>query len=98
MLVTSKKTGLANATITVVPITYNDYEIIPHHFDEEANAAATAEFMGEYVYKPFEYGKNTVGVEINFNKEFYVPETLESVDDIMKGIATIDEQIKPISL
>lgn len=94
----SKKTGLANATITVVPITYNDYEIIPHHFDEEANAAATAEFMGEYVYKPFEYGKNTVGVEINFNKEFYVPETLESVDDIMKGIATIDEQIKPISL
>ena len=94
----SKKTGLANATITVVPITYNDYEIIPHHFDEEANTAETSSFMGEYVYKPFEYGKNTVGVEINFNKEFYVPETLESVEDLMGDIAAIDEQIKPISL
>ena len=94
----SKKTGLANATITVVPITYNDYEIIPHHFDEGANTAETSAFMGEYVYKPFEYCKNTVGVEINFNKEFYVPETLESVEDLMSGIAAIDEQIKPISL
>ena len=94
----SKKTGLANAKINIVPITYNDYEVIPHRFDEEANTAVTAEFMGKYVYKPFEYGNNTVGVEINFNKEFYVPEVLDSANSILKEIEGIDEQIKPISL
>jgi type I restriction enzyme M protein len=94
----SKKTGLMNVSASIVPIVNNDYEIIPHHFDEETNTAETAAFMSEYIYKPFEYGKNEVGVEINFNKEFYVPETLESVEDLMSGIAAIDEQIKPISL
>ena len=54
--------------------------------------------MDKYIYKPFEYGKNVVGVEINFNKEFYVPEKLDSVDDIISEIEKIDKQIKPISL
>ena len=93
-----KKTGLATAKIKVESKTYNDYEIIPHHFDEEANTAETAAFMDKYIYKPFEYGKNVVGVEINFNKEFYKPEKLEKVEDILSEIAEIDEQIKPISL
>ena len=94
----AKKTGLRNMKLTIEPITYNDYEVIPHRFDEEANTAVTAEFMDKYVYKPFEYGKNTVGVEINFNKEFYVPEVLDSANSILKEIEGIDEQIKPISL
>lgn len=94
----SKKTGLANAKITIAPITYNDYEVIPHHFDEDANTAETEAFMEKYIYKPFEYGKNVVGVEINFNKEFYIPEKLDSVDDIISEIEILDEQIKPISL
>ena len=93
-----KKTGLATAKIKVESKTYNDYEIIPHHFYEEANTAETAAFMDKYIYKPFEYGKNVVGVEINFNKEFYKPEKLEKVEDILSEIAEIDEQIKPISL
>lgn len=94
----SKKTGLANAKITIIPVTYNDYEVIPHHFDEVANTSETEAFLGEYIYKPFEYGKNVVGVEINFNKEFYVPEVLESADSILEEIEGIDKQIKPISL
>ena len=94
----SKKTGLANAKITIAPITYNDYEVIPHHFDEDANTAETDAFMDKYIYKPFEYGKNVVGVEINFNKEFYIPEKLDGVDDIISEIEKLDEQIKPISL
>lgn len=93
-----KKTGLATTKIKIESKTYTDYEIIPHHFDEEANTAETAAFMDKYIYKPFEYGKNVVGVEINFNKEFYVPEKLEKVEDILSEIAKIDEQIKPISL
>nr|DAZ26768.1 MAG TPA: N-6 DNA Methylase [Caudoviricetes sp.] len=94
----SKKTGLATAKIKIESITYNDYEIFPHHFDEEANTTETAAFMDKYIYKPFEYGNNVVGVGINFNKEFYVPEKLEKVEDILSEIAEIDEQIKPISL
>ena len=94
----SKKTGLANAKLTVTPHSYNDSEIIPYRFDETANAKETAQFLGEYVYKPYEYGKNTVGVEINFNKEFFVPEKLESVETLMSEIQSIDEQIKPFAL
>ena len=94
----AKKTGLRNIKLPIEPITYNDYEVIPHRFDEEANTAVTAEFMGKYVYKPFEYGNNTVGVEINFNKEFYVPEVLESADSILEEIEGIDKQVKHISL
>lgn len=36
---------------------------------------------------------NTVGVEVNFNKEFYVPETVESVDSILAEIAEIDKEL-----
>jgi type I restriction enzyme M protein len=94
----SKKTGLANVKIQVTPITENDYEIIPHHFDTQANSSETDEFMSKYVYKPYEFTKNVIGVEINFNKEFYVNETLDNVDELMKGIESIDEKIKSISL
>ena len=94
----SRRTGLANSRITIVPIKYNDYEIIPHHFNEEANTAETAAFMKKFIYKPFEYGKHTVGVEINFNKEFYVPEKTESVKDLMIEINNLNNQIKEIVL
>ena len=94
----NKNTGLANVTMTIAPTSYNDYEIIPHHFDEEANTTEIARFMDKYIYKPFEYSKNIVGVEINFNKEFYVPEKLATVVSLMKEIEDIDNEIKPISL
>ena len=94
----SKKTKLGNAKIVIVPITYNDYEIIPHHFDEDANNAEIKSFMDEYIYKPFEFGKNVVGVEVNFNKEFYVPEVLDSVEDIMEEINALNNNIKEIVL
>ena len=37
--------------------------------------------------------ENTVGVEVNFNKEFYVPETVESVETILAEIADIDRDL-----
>lgn len=94
----SKKTKLANAKIVIAPITYNDYEIIPHHFDEEENHKETEEFMAKYIYKPFEYGKNVVGVELNFNKEFYVPESLDSVEEILEDIDNLNLGFKKIEL
>ena len=94
----SKKTGLANVKITITPITYNDYEIIPHHFDSEANVSETELFMDKYVYKPYEFTKNVVGVEINFNKEFFVPETLERTEDILSELDILDSGFKKIEL
>lgn len=94
----SKKTLTTSAKITIAPITYNDYEIIAHHFDAEKNQREIDAFMGKYVFKPFEYTKNVVGVEINFNREFYIPEKLDKVDDLIIKIEEIEKQLKAIKL
>lgn len=93
---TSKK--LKNLKVTFSPKTYKDYEIIPHHFDEEENAAEVNAFLQKYVFKPYVLSDNVVGVELNFNKEFYVPEQLEDAEDIIKEIDELNSQIKEIEL
>jgi len=93
---TSKK--LKNLKVTFSPKTYKDYEIIPHHFDEEENAAEIDAFLQKYVFKPYVLSDNVVGVELNFNKEFYVPEQLEDAEDILKEIEELNSQIKEIKL
>ena len=75
-----------------------DYEIIPHRFDEAANNAEIAAFIKKYIFKPCELGENKIGVELNFNKEFYVPEKLESVEDILAEIKALDAQLKEVNL
>ncbi len=84
--------------VTIEPYTTSDYEIIPRHKDAAANAAEISAFMQKYVFKPYVLGGNTVGVEINFNKEFYVPEKLEKVEDILKEIEDIEQEIGGIGL
>ena len=49
--------------------------------------------MCRYISKPYRLLDNTVGVEVNFNKEFYVPETVEPVDAILAEIAEIDKEL-----
>ncbi len=71
-----------------------DYEIIPFHKDYTANQAAIEAFMARYISKPFEYLENVIGVELNFNKIFYKPETLLSVSDTAAAIAELDKQLK----
>lgn len=93
---TSKKLKCLKATIS--PITSSDFEIIPHHFDEKENAAEMEEFMQRHVFRPYQYGKNTVGVTLNFNMEFYVPEQIEAAEDILKEIESLNAQIKEIEL
>lgn len=84
--------------VTIEPYTTSDYEIIPHHQDNAANAAEISAFMQKYVFKPYVLGSNTVGVEINFNKEFYVSEKLEKAEDILKEIEGLDEEMNGIEL
>ena len=75
-----------------------DYEIIPHRFDADANAAEIAAFVKKYIFKPCELGENKIGVELNFNKEFYVPEKLDSVEDILAEIKDLDAQLAEVVL
>jgi type I restriction enzyme M protein len=42
--------------------------------------------------------KDVVGVEINFNKEFYVPEPVEPVEDILKEIKELDKELEGIEI
>lgn len=70
---------------------YNDYEVIPYHPDR--NEADIDAFLARYISKPFKKLDNTVGVEVNFNKEFYVPETIEPVETILAEIAEIDRDL-----
>ncbi|MBT6757833.1 MAG: N-6 DNA methylase, partial [Candidatus Jacksonbacteria bacterium] len=71
-----------------------DYEIIPFDKDPTANQAAIEAFMARYISKPFVYLENVVGVELNFNKIFYKPETLRPVNEITAEIAELDEALK----
>ena len=54
--------------------------------------------MQKYVFKPYILGKNVIGVELNFNKEFYVPEQMDSVEDILKELAELDKEMKEIEI
>lgn len=50
--------------------------------------------MAKYITKPFEYLDNVVGVEIHFNKVFYKPERLRSVEEILGEISLLDDELK----
>ncbi|NMF57207.1 HsdM family class I SAM-dependent methyltransferase [Pseudanabaena yagii] len=83
-------------TVELTPDYQKDYEIIPFHRDEVANREAIAAFMAKYITKPFEYLENVVGVEINFNKVFYKPEKLRSVEEILGEIASLDQELQKL--
>jgi type I restriction enzyme M protein len=83
-------------TVELMPDYQKDYEIIPFHRDEVANREAIAVFMAKYITKPFEYLENVVGVEINFNKVFYKPEKLRSVEEILGEISVLDRELREL--
>ena len=90
--------GTKSIKVTVGPEISTDYEIIPHHFDSDANRAEIAAFIKKYIFKPCKLGENKVGIELNFNKEFYVPEKLDSVEDILAEIKALDAELKEVVL
>ena len=54
--------------------------------------------MQKYVFKPYVLGKNVVGVELNFNKEFYVPEKIDKVEDVLVELENLAQEMKGIGL
>lgn len=75
----------------------SDYEIISYKPNLEENKAHIKAFMDKYISKPY-YLKDepTIGVELNFNKEFYVPEKVEKVDDILKELEDLEKELKDL--
>ncbi len=87
------RSGDAKVAVKISDSTYKDTEVIPYNSDPAENDNIIADFLARYIFKPFRLLDNTVGVEVNFNKEFYVPETVEAVDTILAEIADIDKEL-----
>ena len=82
--------------VELAPDLQKDYEIIPYRRDAEENRAEIEAFMAKYITKPFELLDNVVGVEINFNKVFYEPEELRSVEEILGEIKSLGAQLETL--
>lgn len=93
MVYSSTKKGGKTCTVKISDCIYKDAEIIPFNPNSEQNSEDIHAFMNRYIFKPYHLLDNTVGVEVNFNKEFYVPETVEPVDSILAEIAEIDKKL-----
>lgn len=92
------KTKEASIVITaeLTPDYQKDYEIIDYSPDEAENQQWIDAFMAKYVTKPFEYLENVIGVEVNFNKEFYQPADLRTVDKISSDLTDLERKLKKL--
>jgi type I restriction enzyme M protein len=90
---TKTKVESIEISVELTPDYQKDYEIVPFSPNEAENQARIADFMATYVTKPFVYLENTVGVEINFNKVFYTPETLRPVAALLADLQALETQL-----
>lgn len=93
---TKKTVERIEVTVELTADYQKDNEIIPFNKDSTANQAAIAAFMARFITKPFVYLENVVGVELNFNKIFYKPESLRPVNEIATEISKLDKELKAI--
>ena len=90
---TKTKPASIGISVELTPDYQKDYEIIPYSSNVKENQKNIEQFMSKYVTKPFIYLDNTIGVEINFNKIFYKPEKLRSLENILADIDSLDNEI-----
>lgn len=90
---TKTKDATIQITVELTKDTVKDYEIIPYHPVEEDNQKQIADFMAKYITRPFEYSDNVIGVEINFNKIFYVPEQLTPIADLQAELENLENEL-----
>lgn len=68
-----------------------DNEIIPYDPNPEENERGIVRFLEKHLHgRPYTLGENRVGVEINFNKVFYKPTELPSVEFLLSEIKATD--------
>ena len=92
---TKKSKGIV-ITVELTQDKQKDYEIIPYNPNPEINRQQIADFMEKYILKPFEYIDNTIGLEINFNKVFYKPETLREISQITADLDKLEEELSKL--
>jgi type I restriction enzyme M protein len=80
-------------TVELTKDLQKDYEIIPYSPIETENQDWIADFMTKHVTKPFEYMESGIGVEINFNKIFYIPEKLRKVEEINLDLEELEGEL-----
>ncbi|MEJ7859999.1 MAG: N-6 DNA methylase [Pyrinomonadaceae bacterium] len=92
------RTQKASIVITaeLTPDYQKDYEVIPYSHDETENWQNITEFMARYIFKPFRYLENTIGIEMNFNKVFYKAEILRPLKEITEDLKTLDIELKTL--
>ncbi|ANF53098.1 N-6 DNA methylase [Chryseobacterium glaciei] len=90
---TKTKEAYIAITVELTLDLQKDYEIIPYSVDSVENSKRIVDFMAKYITKPFEYLENVIGVEINFNKVFYTPEKLRSIEDINIELNALEEEL-----
>lgn len=90
---TKTKEARIEISVELTPDYEKDYEIIPYSPIEEENQQNIADFMAKYITKPFVYIENTIGVEINFNKVFYKPEQLRSLQQITTDLEELENKL-----
>ena len=90
---TTKVAEYIQISCELTPDYEKDHEIIPYSNDPAQNQQDIVDFMNQYISRPFKYLGNIVGVEINFNKVFYQPEELDSVERISKDLKGLEEEL-----
>ncbi|MDO7084491.1 N-6 DNA methylase [Pseudocolwellia sp. AS88] len=80
-------------SIELTPNYEKDYEITPFDKDESINQQIISKHMNKYVGRQFKYLENTVGVEINFKKEFYRKTKLRSTKDIQSELIKLNKKL-----
>ena len=90
---TKTKDACIAITVELTKDLQKDYEIIPYSPDEAVNQKTIADFMAKYITRPFAYLDNVIGVELNFNKVFYVPEKLRTVTDIQIELDNLEKEL-----
>lgn len=93
---TKTKEARIEISVELTPDYEKDYEIIPYSPNEVENHQNIADFMAKYITKPFAYIENTIGVEINFNKVFYKPEQLRSLQEITTDLEDLENDLKKL--
>lgn len=90
---TKTKEARIEISVELTPDYEKDYEIIPYSPNEVKNQQNIANFMAKYIVKPFRYVDNVVGVELNFNKVFYKPEKLRSLQEITTDLKVLENEL-----
>lgn len=88
-ITSSKKTNISSISLFIELVYISDYEIIPYEPENSENVKLIDDFLSKYVIKRFYKVNNAIGVKISFNKEFYLPEKLESVSELEKNIKNL---------